>query len=55
MRDLHIGVGEDCESTSASLIGAHTTERIDDVLAVAWHGLMQVRLLKWVTIRLGSA
>jgi len=48
MRDLHIGVGEDCEPTSASRIGAHTTERIDDVLAVARHGLMQVRLLKWV-------
>ena len=45
---LHIGVGEDCEPTSASRIGAHTTERSDDVLAVARHGLMQVLLLKWV-------
>jgi hypothetical protein len=45
---LHIGVGEDCEPTSASRIGAHTTERSDDVLAVAQHGLMQVLLLKWV-------
>jgi hypothetical protein len=38
---LHIGIGEDCESTSASRIGTHTIERSDDELAVARRGLIQ--------------
>jgi hypothetical protein len=44
---LHIGGGENCEPTSASRIDAHTTERSDDVFAVARPGLMQVPLLEW--------
>ena len=37
-----MGIGEDCEPTSASRIGTYTIERSDDELAVARHGLMQV-------------